>query len=103
MKKEIDELNDTINKYNNDIILLKSNLDTNKFSYNSGLESIMNEKDELITKLRKEITAKEIKINTVEEDNSKLEEAIRKQKRDLNEMDHLRTEIERMLATIEEK
>jgi SMC interacting uncharacterized protein involved in chromosome segregation len=103
LKKEIDELNDTINKYNNDIILLKSNLDTNKFSYNSGLESIMNEKDELITKLRKEITAKEIKINTVEEDNSKLEEAIRKQKRDLNEMDHLRTEIERMLATIEEK
>lgn len=35
LKKEIEELNDTINKYNNEITFLKGTLDSNKMSYNN--------------------------------------------------------------------
>jgi hypothetical protein len=43
-KKEIEELNDTINKYNNEIIFLKGNLDTNKSSFNQEFSNAYDEK-----------------------------------------------------------
>ena len=62
MKKEIDDLNDVINKYTNEITFLKGHLDTNKTNFNSGLEAMLEEKDNLLNKARKETSSKEFKI-----------------------------------------
>ncbi len=54
-------------------MLLKGHLDTNKTNYNSGLEAILEEKDGLLAKARKEASAKEYQIRELEEEVSKLE------------------------------
>ena len=65
-KKEIEDLHDTINKYNSEITFLKSNLDSGKTHFNSGLESMLEEKDSAMTRLRKDLNAKDFKIQEIE-------------------------------------
>lgn len=58
LKKEIAELNDTINKYNNEITLLKSALDNNKSSFNIEFSNILEEKEAALGRLRRDLSAK---------------------------------------------
>ena len=58
LKKEIAELNDTINKYNNEITLLKSALDNNKSSFNIEFSNILEEKEAALGRLRRDLTTK---------------------------------------------
>jgi predicted nucleic acid-binding Zn-ribbon protein len=90
LKKEIEDLNDVINKYTNEISFLKGHLDSSKSNFNSGLEAMLEEKDNLLMKARKETSNKEFKIRELEDEISRLEETIRKMRKDLNEIEYFK-------------
>jgi len=56
-------LHEAINKYSNEIAYLKSNLDTNKTTYTSGMENMVGEKEDFIGKLRRDLANKDLKIH----------------------------------------
>ena len=84
LKKENDDLNETIGKYNNEITILKGHLDTSKTQFNSGLESMLEDKDIALTKLRKDGTTKDFKIQELEQELGNVQETLRKQKQMLS-------------------
>jgi DNA repair ATPase RecN len=58
-------LHDAINKYSNEIILLKGTIDTGKTNYHSDFANALDDKDNAIARLRKELTNKDTKLREV--------------------------------------
>ncbi len=66
LKKENEELHDAINKYSNEIILLKGTIDTGKTNFHSDFANAIQDKENAIARLRKEIAAKDNRLREVE-------------------------------------
>ena len=96
-------MNDTISKYNSEITYLKGHLDSNKTSFNAGMESLLDEKDAVIMRVRKELGEKDFGLREVEDENGRLQEIIKKLRRELGEGEFVRQELENTQRILSEK
>ena len=83
--------------------MLKSHVDSSKMTFNTGLESMLEEKDATIAKLRKESTTKDFRNSELEQENTNLQEELRRARRDLSQIEYLRQELENNQRVLSEK
>jgi DNA repair ATPase RecN len=83
--------------------MLKGTIDTGKTNYHSDFANALEDKENTIARLRKELANKDNKLREIEEELSRLDEVARRQKRDLSEMERIREELNSALVQLQER